>query len=152
MPEIIVKSADQMIERIVTEKDRLSIGRTPDNDVVLDSAAVSRKHALIEFSSRGAELSDLDSLNGTFVNRARINRRLLADCDVITIGRYELVFYTDTQAGARTIQPLTGNNSEKKFHSASASGKHNSLASLMETRPIPISLQGDAKNERKEHR
>lgn len=152
MPEIIVKAADQTIERIVTEKDHLSIGRTPDNDVVLDSAAVSRKHARIEFSPRGAELQDLDSLNGTFVNRLRVTRRFLTDCDVITIGRYELVFYSDTQAGARTIQPVNSINSGINFHSAAASGKHNPLASLMETRPIPISHSGGARPERKEHR
>ncbi len=47
MAEIIVKFEDKVIERIVTEKKRISIGRTNENDVVLENRAVSRKHAMV---------------------------------------------------------------------------------------------------------
>ena len=56
MPEIIVKLEDKVIERVVAEKKRLSIGRTPDNDIVLDNRGVSRKHAQIEFNNNTAVL------------------------------------------------------------------------------------------------
>lgn len=58
MPEIIVRYEDKVIERVVTEKKRISIGRTNDNDIVLENRGVSRKHALIEFNNNAAVIID----------------------------------------------------------------------------------------------
>lgn len=101
MPEIVVKFSDKIIERVVTEKEHISIGRTAENDIVLDNRGVSRKHAQIEFSDRGAVLIDNDSLNGTFVNQRKVNEQPLHDNDVITIGKYDLVYYADAQPAQR---------------------------------------------------
>ena len=92
MAEIIVKFEDKVVERIVTEKKRLSIGRTNDNDIVLENRGVSRKHALIEFNNSAAVVIDNESLNGTFVNNRKISEEVLRDDDVITIGKYNLVY------------------------------------------------------------
>ena len=73
MPEIIVKYEEKVIERVVSEKKRMSIGRTSDNDIVLDNRGVSRKHAQIEFNGEAAVIIDNESLNGTFVNNRKIN-------------------------------------------------------------------------------
>ncbi len=97
MPEIVVKFSDKIIERVVTEKEHISIGRTTENDIVLDNRGVSRKHAQIEFSDRGAVLIDNDSLNGTFVNQRKVTEQPLHDNDIITIGKYDLVYYADAQ-------------------------------------------------------
>ena len=96
MPEISVKYEDKLIERIVTEKKRISIGRTNDNDIVLENRGVSRKHALIEFNDNAAVVIDNESLNGTFVNNRKISEEVLRDADVITIGKYSLVYKTET--------------------------------------------------------
>ncbi len=93
MPEIIVKYEDKIIERVVTEKKRLSIGRTQDNDIVLDNRGVSRKHALIELNPNGAVIIDNESLNGTFINNRRVTEEFLKDNDEITIGKYNLVYH-----------------------------------------------------------
>ena len=58
MPEIVVKYEDKVIERVMTEKKRISIGRTSDNDIVLDNKGVSRKHAQIEFGDDSALIMD----------------------------------------------------------------------------------------------
>lgn len=92
MPEIVVKFNDKVIERVVTEKKRISIGRTKDNDIVLENRGVSRKHAQIEFNEENAVIIDNESLNGTFVNNRRINEEMLRDQDTITIGKYSLEF------------------------------------------------------------
>ena len=92
MAEIIVKFDGKVIERIVTEKKRLSIGRTNDNDIVLENRGVSRKHAMIEFNDKAALVLDNESLNGTFLNSRKITEEVLRDDDVITIGKYQLVF------------------------------------------------------------
>jgi pSer/pThr/pTyr-binding forkhead associated (FHA) protein len=97
MPEIIVKFADKVIERVVSEKERITIGRTSENDIVLDNRGVSRKHAQIEFSENGALLIDNDSLNGTFVNERKVAEQYLKDKDTITIGKFDLVFFNDAQ-------------------------------------------------------
>jgi len=93
MPEIIVKYEDKIIERVVTEKKRVSIGRTQDNDIVLDNRGVSRKHAQIEFNPNGTVIIDNESLNGTFVNNRRITEEFLKDNDQITIGKFNLIYH-----------------------------------------------------------
>jgi pSer/pThr/pTyr-binding forkhead associated (FHA) protein len=93
MPEIVVKFDNKVVERIVTEKDRVSIGRTSDNDIVLDNRGVSRKHARIEFNSGDAVVIDNESLNGTFVNNRKVNEESLRDNDVITIGKFNLEYH-----------------------------------------------------------
>ncbi len=96
MPEIVVKFNDKVIERVVTEKKRVSIGRTKDNDIVLENRGVSRKHALIEFNDGSAIVIDNESLNGTFVNNRRVSEELLRDQDTITIGKYALEYRNDS--------------------------------------------------------
>jgi len=95
MPEIVVKFEDQIIERVVSEKKRISIGRTSDNDIVLDNRGVSRKHAQIEFNDNAAVIIDNESLNGTFVNSRKITEEVLRDGDEITIGKFVLQFYSE---------------------------------------------------------
>ncbi len=96
MPEITVKYEDKVIERIVTEKKRISIGRGNDNDIVLENRGVSRRHAMIEFNDNAAVLIDNESLNGTFVNSRKVSEEVLRDQDVITIGKYALVYNTES--------------------------------------------------------
>lgn len=96
MPEITVKYDNKVIERIVTEKKRISIGRGNENDIVLENRGVSRKHAMIEFNNKAAVLIDNESLNGTFVNSRKVSEEVLRDQDVITIGKYSLVYNTET--------------------------------------------------------
>jgi len=98
MPEIVVKFNDKVIERVVTEKKRVSIGRTRDNDIVLENRGVSRKHALIEFNDQSAIIIDNESLNGTFVNNRRVSEELLRNQDTITIGKYALEYRTESDA------------------------------------------------------
>jgi len=96
MPEIIVKYEDKIIERIVSEKKRITIGRTSDNDIALENRGVSRRHAQIEFNDNAAVIIDNESLNGTFVNNRQISEEVLRDNDEIMIGKYILVYHTDT--------------------------------------------------------
>jgi pSer/pThr/pTyr-binding forkhead associated (FHA) protein len=93
MPEIIVKYDDKVIERVVSEKKRINIGRTNDNDIVLENRGVSRRHAMIEFNDNAAVIIDNESLNGTFINNRRITEELLRDNDTITIGKYSLIYH-----------------------------------------------------------
>jgi pSer/pThr/pTyr-binding forkhead associated (FHA) protein len=93
MPEIVIKFNEKVIERVVTEKKRVSIGRTKENDIVLENRGVSRKHAQIEFNDDSAIVIDNESLNGTFVNNRRVAEEMLRDNDTITIGKYSLEYH-----------------------------------------------------------
>jgi pSer/pThr/pTyr-binding forkhead associated (FHA) protein len=95
MPEIVVKYEDKVIERVVTQKKMISVGRNPDNDIVLNNKAVSRKHALIEFDESSALIMDNESVNGTFVNSRKITEEVLKDNDQITIGKFDLIYHRD---------------------------------------------------------
>jgi pSer/pThr/pTyr-binding forkhead associated (FHA) protein len=96
MAEIVVRYEDKVIERVITEKRRISIGRTSDNDIVLENRGVSRKHAVIEINPQNAVIIDNESLNGTFVNDRRVEEEILHDNDTITIGKYSLIFHCQT--------------------------------------------------------
>jgi len=106
---IIVKFNDKVIERVVTEKKRISIGRTNENDIVLENRGVSRKHAMIEFNNNAAVIMDNESLNGTFVNDRKISEEILRNGDVITIGKYTLIFNPQTEIDIPSIIPEDGN-------------------------------------------
>ncbi len=80
-------------ESFPIEEERLSIGRSPDAGIFLDDVTVSRNHALIVKRKEGIYIDDLGSLNGTYVNRHRIESQLLEDGDEIQVGKYKLSFF-----------------------------------------------------------
>ena len=103
MPEIVVKYEDRIIERVVTEKKIINIGRTRDNDIVLDNKGISRKHAVIEFDGDSALIMDNESLNGTFVNSRKVTEEILKDNDRITIGKFDLIYHRDVPKQAQIM-------------------------------------------------
>jgi hypothetical protein len=72
--------------------DRMSIGRRPESDIFLDDVTVSRDHALLVRRSSDYYLDDCGSLNGTYVNRERVDSQRLEDGDELQIGKYKLSF------------------------------------------------------------
>ena len=79
-------------ESFPLQEDRLSIGRSPDAGIFLDDVTVSRNHALVVRRRDGRYIDDLGSLNGTSVNRRRIESHALADGDEIQVGKYKLSY------------------------------------------------------------
>lgn len=103
----------------VTERG-LTIGRQLDNEIVLNHAIVSRKHARVELRGRQAWLIDLESRNGLTVNRLRVKEEQLGDGDVVGIGPFELQF-EDRAAQSVVLDdnryfPLTSHVSAVKTH------------------------------------
>ena len=72
--------------------ERMTIGRSPDAEIFLDDVTVSRDHAVLVRRSGQWFLDDSGSLNGTYVNRRRIDSHKLADGDELQVGKYKLTY------------------------------------------------------------
>jgi pSer/pThr/pTyr-binding forkhead associated (FHA) protein len=81
-------------ESFPLEGERLTVGRRPDSDIFLDDVTVSRDHALLVRRGSDYYLDDCGSLNGTYVNRRRIESHRLSDGDELQIGKYKLAFFS----------------------------------------------------------
>jgi len=79
-------------ETFALDGDRMTVGRSPDAGVFLDDVTVSRNHALLVRRRDGLYIDDLGSLNGTYLNRRRIESHELADGDELQVGKYKLTF------------------------------------------------------------
>jgi pSer/pThr/pTyr-binding forkhead associated (FHA) protein len=79
-------------ETITLDSDVATIGRSPHSDLFLDDVTVSRHHARVLRDEVGYLVEDLNSLNGTYVNRKRIERHRLSDADELQIGKFKLAF------------------------------------------------------------
>jgi pSer/pThr/pTyr-binding forkhead associated (FHA) protein len=79
-------------ESFPVEKERLTVGRRPDSDIFLDDVTVSRDHAVLVRRGQDVYLDDCGSLNGTYVNRRRIESHRLSDGDELQVGKYKLAF------------------------------------------------------------
>ena len=79
-------------ESFALDSERMTIGRRPDSDIFLDDVTVSRDHALLVRRSGDYFLDDLGSLNGTYVNRHRIESHRLEDGDELQVGKFKLTY------------------------------------------------------------
>jgi pSer/pThr/pTyr-binding forkhead associated (FHA) protein len=81
--------------RFVLDKDITELGRHPDSDVMLDDITVGRRHAHLRRTEGGYQITDLGSLNGTYVNRERVHAASVGAADEIQIGRFRLALLDD---------------------------------------------------------
>ncbi len=80
--------------RFLLDTDVVSAGRHPESDIFLDDVTVSRRHAEFRRQANGFVVADVGSLNGTYVNRDRIDEVALNNGDEVQIGKYRLVYYS----------------------------------------------------------
>ena len=90
---LVVQRGPNTGARFLLDSDRTSAGRHPDADIFLDDVTVSRKHA--EFLREGDRfrLRDVGSLNGTYVNRQRVDEAVLSAGDEVQIGKYRMTYH-----------------------------------------------------------
>jgi pSer/pThr/pTyr-binding forkhead associated (FHA) protein len=80
--------------RFLLDDQEVAAGRHPDSDIFLDDVTVSRKHAVFVVQGNGYVVRDSGSLNGTYVNRERIEEAPLHTGDEVQIGKFRLVYYS----------------------------------------------------------
>jgi hypothetical protein len=93
-PALVIRAGGGRVgESFAVDGERMSIGRRPDCEVFLDDITVSRDHALMIRRGEHWYLDDCGSLNGTYVNRSRIDSHRLEEGDEVQIGKYKLTFH-----------------------------------------------------------
>lgn len=88
---LIVKRGPNAGSKFFLDTDVTEIGRHPDSDIFLDDITVSRKHAQIRRATGGFSLHDVGSLNGTYVNKDRVEEVDLRSGDEVQIGKFKLI-------------------------------------------------------------
>ena len=94
---LVVKRGPNAGSRFLLDADVTTDGRHPESDIFLDDVTVSRRHAEFVREGDGFTVRDVGSLNGTYLNRSRIDAAALAGGDEVQIGKYRLVFLTGTK-------------------------------------------------------
>ena len=110
-----LKLNNREIAQWVLDQRPLSIGRTPDNDIVIDNLAVSRQHACIEDSPQGPVIRDKGSANGLEVNGRNCSEALIGDGTQVKIGKHTLNFEAETERRPVSI-PAGADGGEATLH------------------------------------
>lgn len=81
--------------RYLLDEDEITVGRDPSSDILLDDSTVSRTHAVFRRINGNYSVIDAGSLNGTYVNRQRVDSQELKNGDEIILGKFHLVYFTN---------------------------------------------------------
>jgi pSer/pThr/pTyr-binding forkhead associated (FHA) protein len=97
---LLVQRGPDAGARFLLDTDVVTVGRHPDSDIFLDDISVSRRHANFTRTESGYVISDLGSLNGSYVNRDRIDTDVaLTGGDEVQIGKYRLIYFAGSPRG-----------------------------------------------------
>ena len=94
---LVVRRGPNKGARFLLDADLITVGRHPNSDVFLDDVTVSRRHAEISRTSGEFSVKDLDSLNGTYYQGARVESALLTHGSELQIGKYHFTFYSSAR-------------------------------------------------------
>ena len=128
MPKLILSMDGLVLKEISLVKERITIGRKPNNDIQIDNLAISGQHAQITTVLGDAFLEDLNSTNGTYVNGQPVKKHALQANDVIELGKYRLKFIVDS--------------------SFSATGSSHDLIDSSGLEPVTLKAEGELKSPR----
>ncbi len=120
MAKIILTMENKVLQEITLAKERITIGRSPHNDLVIDDIAISAEHAVIIATRTDALLEDLNSTNGTQVNGQPVKQHYLQNHDLIELAKYNLRYIADSPDDRvpvehAAIRVLNGANAGKKI-------------------------------------
>lgn len=96
MSKLILSFEGTVLTSVTVGKDRITIGRKPENDIQVDNLAVSGFHAAVSREGNDVVLEDLNSTNGTVVNGQVIQKCVLQNFDVVELGKHKLKYLAET--------------------------------------------------------
>ncbi len=121
--KLVLSAANRVLREVLIDRRRLTIGRRPYNDLLLDDLTVSGEHAIVHTMAGESIIHDLKSRNGTLINGAPVMQQQLADGDCVDIGIYRLVY---------KLERVASNGKSAGFRPAS----------LPSTQSLPTNLTG----------
>jgi pSer/pThr/pTyr-binding forkhead associated (FHA) protein len=98
---LIVQRGPNSGARFLLDSARTTVGRHPDSNIFLDDVTVSRKHAEFVRDDDGFRVRDIGSLNGTYVNRDRVDDAHLRTGDEVQIGKYRMTYHPSRHSGSQ---------------------------------------------------
>lgn len=104
MSKLILSFEGTVLKTVAVGKDRITIGRKPENDIQVDNLAVSGLHAAVTMEGEDVVLEDLHSTNGTIVNGQLIQKHVLKNFDVIELGKHKLKYVVESQAAQANME------------------------------------------------
>ena len=121
MAKFTIYFSGKVLKDVPVYKDWFYLGRFPDCDVYLPDSSVSRRHAEIGRQGKDYYIEDLESMNGTFVNDARVARHVLSDGDSIVVGKFRLHFHRELELDglaprSETSDVVRVENVSKEYH------------------------------------
>lgn len=96
MAKLILSMDGLVLREITLDKERITMGRKPHNDIQIDNLAISGEHAVIITLLNDSFLEDLNSTNGTYVNGQPVKKHFLQNGDVVELGKYRLKYVNET--------------------------------------------------------
>jgi hypothetical protein len=111
LARVVVITDGRTMGELSLRLGRTVIGRTPDNDLQIESRFVSRHHCQIITKPTGCSVEDLNSTNGILVHAKRVRQHSLRDGDVITIGKHDLVYIDERGLGGSPAPAPAGEDS-----------------------------------------
>ena len=136
MPKMIISLDGVVLREVQLTKDRVTLGRRPYNDIVIDHLAVSGEHALVQLLGSETFIEDLGSTNGTYINGKTVKKQLLKNGDVIEVGKYRIQYVDEASpAGSlSSVAPGAGAiNAAIKVMSGPAAGREMALVKPVTT-------------------
>lgn len=133
MAKLIFTLDGTVLDEYPLNKQRISIGRRPANDIHIDNLAVSGEHAVILTIGKDSFLEDLNSTNGTLVNRKRIQKQMLQHGDLIEFSNYKLTYINEDKAPAAGASPLEMLAGRVKVMDGPSAGKELLLSKAITT-------------------
>lgn len=106
MLTILLKFNEKILKTIESDKNEIMIGRNAENDIVIENLAVSKIHARILNQDGKYFIEDLDSTNGTYLNKIRITKKDLKNNDILSIGKHSLEIHTVKKDDINTTQHI----------------------------------------------
>jgi hypothetical protein len=108
MAKIVLSMNNAVLREVTLSKARVTIGRRPQNDIVIDSAAASAEHAVIVTHNNDSFLEDLNSINGTEINGQPVKKHFLQDGDVIELAQYRMRYIADAATDSIDVDGVNG--------------------------------------------
>ncbi len=152
--KLILSMDGVVLHEYALNKERMTVGRKPHNDIAIDNLAVSGEHAAIVTILNDSFLEDLDSTNGVMVNGVQVKKHFLQNNDVIEIGKYKLKYMNELQSQAVAAEdfektmvlraPVKTQSTDTTLKTAqaaptsafAATGKHEAQPQAMAAQPV----------------